>query len=303
MLSIIIPARNGPEMTADTLRTTLHALRVLHLTEHAAFILIDDNSEPSLGIAGVLRSFRADSPSPVSIYRFKKWQHYTGAFAYGLSRAKGHALFVSNDMRMTPAFLRTVLAVASLDEKIGIVRGRSAHTDSHPEHNLPPPGPLASFEDECRFAEGVALEHALEFVEDGYLSGDAVFIRRALIDRIGVMDRQFFGYFGDPDYGLRAQRAGFRLVCARGAWLVHLAEGHVKEQAKTENADLNLLRWDRMRLVQEAWSKFRAKWGTFLPEQYPGMPALDLRSLREKKLGVRMYEPPLGPESHLAEVL
>ena len=30
-----------------------------------------------------------------------------------------------------------------------------------------------------------------------------------------------FGYFGDIDYGVRAHLAGFKLVCAKGAWLFH----------------------------------------------------------------------------------
>jgi 2,4-dienoyl-CoA reductase-like NADH-dependent reductase (Old Yellow Enzyme family) len=46
-----------------------------------------------------------------------------------------------------------------------------------------------------------------------------------------VPDLRFFGYFGDVGFGLRAHLAGFKLVCAKGAWLWHRRAGHVMADA------------------------------------------------------------------------
>lgn len=305
MLSILVPARNGRAMTEECLRTILSSLRVLRLEDRAEFILMDDNSDPALGIADAFRDFRAQTAAPVSIFRFKTWQHYTGVFAYGLSRARGsNVLFVSNDMRMTPGFLRTVIAVSALDASIGIVRGTSENCDSHPEHDRAPDRPLLDYDDEVAFAERVAAAEGLRYVEDRLLSGDAVLVRRALIDRIGVMDRQFFGYMGDPDYGLRAQRAGFRLVCAKGAWLVHTRAGHVKEEARARGIEFKVAMSERMHLVATAYLKFREKWDKSLPPAYTGIGSIDFERLRTlKRVPAPQYQPPLGPESSNVEVL
>src|SRR5262245_27022275 len=127
MLSILMGARNGPEMTAGSLQAALATVRSLHLEDRVEFVLLDDESDPAMGISGMFKEFRAQTTAPVSITRFKVRQHYTRMVAYAMSRAaKGnHQIFVANDMRLTPAFLRTVLAVAGLDPKIGVVRGCS----------------------------------------------------------------------------------------------------------------------------------------------------------------------------------
>ena len=73
--------------------------------------------------------------------------------------------------------------------------------------------------------------NGLAFTEDQVLSGDSILVKRAVLERIGVMDTQFFGYFGDVDFGLRCHLAGFKLICAKGAWLRHEGAGHIKTEA------------------------------------------------------------------------
>jgi GT2 family glycosyltransferase len=44
----------------------------------------------------------------------------------------------------------------------------------------------------------------------GFAPGTAVFVRKKVIDEIGLMDEIFFMYHEDPDWNLRAQKKGFR---------------------------------------------------------------------------------------------
>jgi hypothetical protein len=83
------------------------------------------------------------------------------------------------------------------------------------------------------------------------LVGFCMFIRRAVIDKIGCCDASFGKYgFEDDDYSWRAALAGFDLRIARDVFIHHTGNsGHV---------DAGL---DYPSFVREAWSVFHAKWG------------------------------------------
>ncbi|MEI7932713.1 MAG: glycosyltransferase [Alphaproteobacteria bacterium] len=262
MLSVIIPARNNPRATADCVRSAIHSLYMLGLK--CQIILIDDFSDPADGMLEVFRGLRefGKSQHDFTIVRTARNEHYTGVFAIGLSLVERHdAFFLSNDMMITPSFFSAVLGVAELSPDFGIVRGTSAYTDCHPEHEVPGPA-LNSYDDIKAFSRTVYEQKGLTYTEDNRLSGDAVLIRRPLLDAIGVFDPRFFSYFGDLDYGMRADLAGFKLVCAKGAWLHHAGEGYIRSEARARNADLAQLRAKRTAVVNEAYRIFRDKWGT-----------------------------------------
>jgi hypothetical protein len=305
MLSFIIPARSQPVETRGCLISILNAVRTLRIEHRCEFILLDDQSDPKHDLAAIFREFRANTPQPVTIGRFRKHQHYTGVFAYGLSKAQGQrVLFISNDMIIPAAWLRTLLAVSTLDPSFGVVRGTADLVDSHPEHSyLPPTVPQNEWEVE-QFADYMAKQHELTHTEDNELSGDAVLINRALLDRIGVFDRRFFGYFSDLDFGLRAQRAGFKLICAKGAWLRHIGAGHIRADRETLGITQDESHRRRMALVQDAYALFRQKWDTSLPEQYRLDLPLDMNALRQvsKPKGFE-FVPPIKDEPNLIDLV
>lgn len=304
MLSFIVPARSLRDVTTECLISINTALHQLGLVAHAEYILLDDQSDPSEGISELFTHFRASSPCPVHVARFKQWQHYTGVFAYGLSRAKGDSIFfISNDMYVTPSWLRTVLAVAATDNAIGIVRGTAEIVDSFPQHEVKPPFEDRGPDDILAFSEYLSKVRGLEHSDDTILSGDAVLIRRNVIDAIGVMDRRFFGYFGDPDYGLRVRRAGLRMVCAKGAWLKHYGQGHIKAEiqkgAKADDANAR-----RRQLVLAAWAKFREKWDKTLPEVFMNTDQIDWAKLMALPKSRELdFVAPVGHEPGVVEVL
>jgi len=230
LLSVIVPARNDAVSTRECLSAAVSSLDALNLP--CEFVLIDDASDPADGIAQVFRDSRAAaSKHHFKIVRAREHLHYTGVFSLGIHLAeKERVFFLSNDMIITPQFFSAVLGVAALSREFGIVRGTSNYCDSHPEHALAPPGFIRRYTDIVSFSQASFEINGLAHTEDRVLSGDAVLISRALIDRIGVLDLRFFGYFGDVDYGLRAHLAGFKLVCAKGAWLWHKGAGHVKAE-------------------------------------------------------------------------
>lgn len=268
MPSFIVPARNNPVLTASCLSTLLVSVQQLNWS--CEFILIDDESPLAENILDVFRRHRAEAVGhEVKIIRSRKRQHYSGVFSIGLHHAtRDPIFFISNDMFVTRTFLEALYLVARRSPILGIVRGTSNHTDSHPEHQVPINPPPQAYGEVDAFSRNVFRQFGNAFVEDQLLSGDAILIQRALVQRIGVLDLRFFGYFGDIDYGLRAQRAGFRLVCAKGAWLFHQGGGHIWQEMALEKRGIDEVMARRLAMVDAAYQEFRKKWNVATPEHW-----------------------------------
>lgn len=58
----------------------------------------------------------------------------------------------------------------------------------------------------------------------GFISGCAMMIRREVIEKVGFLDPDFFAYFEDADYCLRANKVGFDLIYAPQARIWHKAD-------------------------------------------------------------------------------
>ena len=280
MLSIVVPVRNTRTYASNCLRSILDTLERLRLWESEEVILMDDDSDPADGIPDLFRTFKQSARCEVMAIRFKNRQYYSRACAVGFSLAQGEAvLLLSHDMVLTPPYLRTLLAVSGSDASSGIVRGTSPHVDMFPQHQVAAPLPYRAYDDIVAFAEYVERCNGLSCVEDPHLCGDSFLLTRRVIEKVGVMDGRYFGVFGDIDLGLRAQRAGFKLMCAKGAWLHHVgASVHRDDAEKTmDPASSQAEGW---RVVRDSYDQFRQKWGPSLPAEYPGTVALDFPRLR-----------------------
>ncbi len=282
MLSIVVLIRNTRASALKCLHSLAQTLHKLSLSGTAELILIDDASDPQHGIPQMLREFRQNTGLNARIIHFTQRQHYTRGLAAAFSLAAGdQVLFVSHDMIVTPAYLRTLLAVSAIDRSIGLVRGVSNYVDCFPQHVIAPPVSLRSFDDVMSFSDYIAHAHGLTCVEDHLLTGDSMLIKRSVLDKIGVFDPRYYGYFGDVDFGLRLQRAGFQMVCAKGAWLLHEGAGYYADEARNQNQEMQLVHARRMEVVQAAYAVFCQKWDPTMPQQYSGADAIDFARLRD----------------------
>jgi GT2 family glycosyltransferase len=305
ILSVVIAFRNNAKTAANVLRTTLRALRQLGLGD-VEFVLIDDHSDPTHGIPQLLREFRAQLPADARMVElhFKEHQHYSRALAQGFSIARGEqVLFVSHDMMVTAPYIQGLLDVASLDPSFGLVRGTSTYVDCFPEHTFVPPFPVTTLEQLDAFANYVRSHFQQQWVEDRLLTGDSMLIKREVFNRIGVFDPRYFGYFGDIDFGLRLQRAGFKMVCAKGAWLWHEGAAAYTVQAPEGSKEYASIHAARMRVVAQAYQLFREKWDPSLPADYRGHDALPLDALRKLPAkSERDFQPSVAPDPRVCEI-
>ena len=82
---------------------------------------------------------------------------------------------------LKPGQVLVKVAACSLNFRdLGIVRGTSNSTDSHPEHVVLPPGRLGSMREIDEFSRKVFATHACRFTEDELLSGDAILLKELL---------------------------------------------------------------------------------------------------------------------------
>ena len=266
LLTIILPAYNNPEFTGGSAKTAI--LSTLQVKVPTRFILIDDAAdigEPSVGVFQALRAEHSDQD--ITIIRTRRNIGYPGSFSLGLHfSATELTLFLSNDMLLTPSYLKALTGVAALSPDYGCVRGTSVNTDGLPQHSVPPPSFARAYDDLQQFADLTLRVNGLDHVEDPLLCGDAVIIKRAVIDAIGIHDLALNPYFSDIDYGMRAQLAGFKLVTAKGGWLHHEVGGYAKRDSERFNLSDAVARDQRMQRVFRCWEVLRAKWGAELPE-------------------------------------
>lgn len=239
--------------------TTARALDALFGSAEGEFelLLVDDCSPDD--VLELFLKVRHQHPN-TRILSFQQNLEYSGSLNAIFSHAKGRwVLFLSNDIFVSPSYLREIFEIAQSDPSFGIVRGVSNFVDNGlATHNIAFPAGPVNLERLFYFGEEHAATCSGQYCYDTYLTGDAFLVSRAVFDKIGTLDPLFFGYFPDFDFGLRARLAGFKLVLAQAAYAMHQRSANFDYLPETLR-DMKLgLRWAK---VFENWARFKMKYG------------------------------------------
>jgi GT2 family glycosyltransferase len=221
-VSIGMAAHGNSDMT----RRALDAL-FSSATGDFELILVDDKSpDDTLEVYVDARKRRRHT----TIFSFTTNLEYCQSVNAFLSHARGEQLiFLSNDILVSPAYLRELLGTALSNPDCGVVHGCSNFVDNDSvAHNLPARD-FDTREAFFAFAEEIAWQNrGNALIDERFLVGDAFLVSRRVIDRIGTFDTRFLGYYCDQDFGLRAQIAGFRIVLQRAAFALHKKDANIK---------------------------------------------------------------------------
>lgn len=150
------------------------------------------------------------------------------AIRAALDAGAEYILLVNSDVVLAPDALGALLAHMEADPRIGIagplLRSRqepglvasagisySRHTGRMRQLSAGDPSTSAA-----EWSRGVDA-----------ISGCVMLIRRAVFERIGLLDEAYFFSFEDIDFCLRAADAGFRSACVRGAAAYHEGGGTI----------------------------------------------------------------------------
>jgi len=122
-----------------------------------------------------------------------------------------YILLLNNDTIVNKDFLKELIKAGEKDMFIGILGPKIYHYD-RPDIIW-----SAGCKISWKFARGIQIGTGEidkgqydEPKEVEYVSGSAFLIKKAVIDKIGLMDKNYFLYFEESDWTLRANRAGYK---------------------------------------------------------------------------------------------
>lgn len=177
----------------------------------------------------------------------------------GIRAASPHSdvLLLNNDVEIRQDdWLAEIQRVAYSDDDVGIVGCRLVLPDGRLLH-AGTYMPLNSWwGQQIGGQEKDVNQYALDRDVEGVV-GACMYIKRAVLEAIGPLDKAFFSYFEDTDYCLRAAEVGFRTVCAGDVTLIH-----------HENVSTRVNRVNFSDMFQRSQRTFRKRWERKLMTRY-----------------------------------
>ncbi len=166
------------------------------------------------------------SNKPVSLIRHAENMGFVKGSNVGirhaLKTATEYFFLLNNDTIVNPDALTKLVATAEHAEHVGMVgpkiyqHGKNNVLDSAGTRTIP------------WLAQGFLVGHGEEDrgqhdnpSDMPYITGTALLISRAVIEKVGLMDEVYFHFFDDFDWGYRARKAGFRLAFVPAAVIHH----------------------------------------------------------------------------------
>ena len=141
---------------------------------------------------------------------------------HALSTDTDYVFLLNNDTVVEPDVLKILVAAAERSVDIGMAgpkiyqHGRGLVLDSAGTRTIP------------FLAQGFLLGHGEldhgQYDNPGdmpYITGTALLVKRAVLEKVGLMDEDYFCYFEDFDWGLKTREAGFRLLLVPKAVVHH----------------------------------------------------------------------------------
>ena len=147
----------------------------------------------------------------------------SGALNRGIKVSRGnHICYLNNDVIVTSGWLEKLIRCAESDKKIGIV-GCSTHLPGNDEKYFKGSPKYKDIHDIQRTSIAISMSRKnIHPMEAAIIKGLCMFIKRKVVEKIGLFDERFHPCTGeDIDYSFRAREAGFRLVNAMDVFIFH----------------------------------------------------------------------------------
>jgi GT2 family glycosyltransferase len=211
LVSVIIPNWNG----AHHLPGCLESLR--RQTFHALEVIVTDNGSTD----GSLELLAHEYPE-VQVLALGENRGFTGACNVGVRAAGGaFAVLLNNDTEADPRWLAEVVAAFERHPEAGIVASKMLLFDRRDT--------LHTAGDFYR-VDGIPGNRGVWQKDEGQYDreetvfsacGGSAAYRKAMLDQVGLLDKDFFYSCEDVDLAWRAQLAGWRCIYAPRAVVYH----------------------------------------------------------------------------------
>lgn len=200
-----------------TAAQTLRCVKAIEDSDERAECIIVDNASPDASF----QRFKAELPQHTVIQAPRNGGYGAGnnvGIQLALERGADFVWIVTPDVVVTPESLSALIRVMEHDERVGIVgpvfqAGNRTIIGSSVF-------PQAGFEVRHEFCNARDLATLPEQRATDFVDGGAILLRRAMIEQIGLLREDFFLYYDETEYCLRARDAGWSVMIA-GQALVH----------------------------------------------------------------------------------
>jgi hypothetical protein len=133
-----------------------------------------------------------------------------------------YILLLNNDTIVDPAFLSELVTVAESDPKIGIVGPKIYYYDEPTRIHFAGGTYLRRIGQPFHIGQNEWDEGQYdETKETGYITACALLIKKGVIEDIGLLDRDYFIYYEELDWTLKARKKGYRIVFVPKARVWH----------------------------------------------------------------------------------
>lgn len=204
---------------------TLECLESLTRTNYPSFSIVVVDNGSTDGSPDAIERWGQEN-LPLALIRNTENRGFVRGSNQGMRHAPAngtdYTFLLNNDTVVEPGALTLLVAAAERSDDIGMVGpkiyqyGKDNMLDSAGTRTIP------------WLAQGFLLGHGEE--DRGqydkprdmpYVTGTALLVKHTVLEKVGPMDEDFFCYFDDFDWGLRAREAGFRLLLEPKAVVHH----------------------------------------------------------------------------------
>ncbi|MFH1150980.1 MAG: glycosyltransferase [Actinomycetota bacterium] len=167
----------------------------------------------------------------------------------GLAATDRDVVLLNNDTEITqPDWLERIQDTAYSAPDVGVVGCRLVNAAGNLVH-VGTYMPMPSFwGQEYPGNERDIAQYSRDRDVEGVIFACA-YIKREVMEKVGLLDEDYFSYYEDSDYCLKARKAGYRTMCCGSATVLHL-----------ENASTDVNRMDFSGTFRKSREVFLSKW-------------------------------------------
>jgi GT2 family glycosyltransferase len=146
---------------------------------------------------------------------------------FALERMADYILLLNNDVEVEKDFLSRLINVAEKSPKIGILTPLIFNGNTR---QIWFSGGKISWFRMKSFNEKVAP--TADFYESPFVTGCAMLVKKEVFKKIGLLDEDYFLYWEDADFSLRAGKAGFKKIVVTSSWVYHFEKSEKNKENK-----------------------------------------------------------------------
>ena len=208
----IILSYNGKQLTLDCLASVLEL-------EYSNFAIMLVDNASSDGSVEAIRSIFSKEIASGKIVLFANTMNlgFAGGnnqgMRYAYEKGAEYILLLNNDTVVDNTLLANMISLCESDPKIGIAGPKIYYQE--------PPDQIWFAGGEIKLHKGLSRHIGIrrkdlgqfnEAAECDYITGCAMLIKRAVVDKTGYLDTIYPMYSEDSDYCMRARQNGFKMM-------------------------------------------------------------------------------------------